>query len=207
LVIIIRLLMALTISSLMIGPRSQEALAIENTLDGFQGAKWGMAEDAVQRAFGGILTRWTSKSDDGLHSFQHFGIPSYDIGGCAFYVDFGFSSGKLDAVDLGLKDKRQLGCGTKITEVLTAKYGTATINEPINIPYSTGHKRVWFVGKTKITQFESYFSGLGTVVMGFTTAQLFPKQPGGFEPVLLPALRVPHPRHQCADRTAGPKSG
>jgi len=173
-----QLFVAFAISVLMTAYSSQKALAIETTLDGFQGAKWGMSEDAVQRAFGGTLSRWTSKSDNGLQSFQHFGIQNYDIGGCTFYVDFGFSSGKLDTVDLGLNDKRQLGCGTKIAEMLTAKYGTPTLTEPMKIPYSTGHKRVWFVGKTKITQFDSFFPALGTAVMGLQYSPALPAAAG-----------------------------
>jgi hypothetical protein len=128
-----------------------------------------MSEKEVQTVYGGSLERWATTlktvypkaaSD---RSFPHFGIQHFDVDGCDFYVDFIFEKERLYQVILGLNDNFAFGCGIKIADILTSKYGKPSVDEkPLN-PNADERIRAWFLGPTRIRQHTSYYKAAGSL--------------------------------------------
>jgi hypothetical protein len=140
---------------------------VAQSADGFEDAKWGATEQAVQDAFKGTLTQYSSGAVNGK-TYPHFGIPKYNMEGCDLYVDFKFNNNKLIGIDLSLNHpdaSDTAECPTKIAKMLTGKFGTPKIVEPFNPGYSQGQKRVWFAANTKITQVDSFLSALNRTLL------------------------------------------
>ncbi|HVT29841.1 MAG TPA: hypothetical protein VHE81_17620 [Lacipirellulaceae bacterium] len=141
--------------------------AIAQSADEFEDAKWGATEQAVQAAFKGTLTHYSSGAINGK-TYPHFGIPKYDMESCDLYVDFKFSNNRLVKVDLSLNHPDAADaadCPTKIAKMLTGKFGLPKTVEPFNPGFSQGQKRVWLAGNTKITQVDSFLSALNRTLL------------------------------------------
>lgn len=123
-------------------------------LDGWQKAKWGMTKEDVKKVF--------PKATDFVitmkgKQFQKWGLSDYEISGCHYNVDFGFSGDKLNAVDLQLTDLKDGGkCGPKMSSLLVDKYGkpTTSDNEKKRDMETTSEK--WLIGNTTITCFTMF---------------------------------------------------
>lgn len=134
---------------------------------GFENSKWGATEQAVQAAFNGTLTQYSSGAVNGK-TYPHFGMPKYNMEGCELYVDFKFSDNGLSKVDLSLNHPDAADaaeCPNKIAKILTDKFGVPKITEPFNPGFSQGQKRIWFVGNSKITQVDALLSALNRTLL------------------------------------------
>jgi hypothetical protein len=140
---------------------------IAQNADGFQGAKWGDTKQAVEAVFKGALTQYSSRAVNGK-TYPHYGLPKYDIEGCDLNADFTFNNNRLSKVSLSLNNpdgSETVECPAKVVKMLTGKYGSPKIIEPFNPGFSEGHKRIWIVGNTKITQVDSFLSALKRTIL------------------------------------------